>query len=169
MLVPVADVERIEPGPGQESVWDYPRPPALAPDARRVRVTVGDTVLAESTRTVRILETSQAPAFYLPPDDVSLRYLVASPHRTVCEWKGTAEYFDVVIDGAVVATEVAWRYPSPTAPFASVAGYLSFYPQKVSCWVDDEAVEPMPGGFYGGWVTSEIVGPFKGAPGTLHW
>jgi uncharacterized protein (DUF427 family) len=171
MLVPMADVERIEPGPGQESVWDYPRPPALSPTDRRVRVLApdGGPVLAESTRAVRVLETSQAPAVYLPPEDVTWMHLVPSARRTFCEWKGTAEYFDVVVGGRAVVDGAAWRYPEPTAPFATLAGWVSFYPSKVECRLDDEVVAPMPGGFYGGWVTSDVVGPFKGAPGTLHW
>jgi uncharacterized protein (DUF427 family) len=160
---------RIEPGPGQESAWDYPRPPAVSPTDAHVRVEHGGIVLADTRRAIRILETSQPPAFYLPPDDVDLGLLAPSPTRTFCEWKGTAAYWSLHLDGVTV-DDVAWSYPSPTTPYAAIAGHLAFYAQRVdACWVNDERVEANPGSFYGGWVTSQVVGPFKGAPGTLHW
>ncbi|MGE0880872.1 MAG: DUF427 domain-containing protein [Acidimicrobiia bacterium] len=160
---------RIEPGPGQESVWDYPRPPAVAPTDAHVRVEHRRFVLADTHRAVRVLETSQPPAFYVPSDDVTLSRLRPSPTRTVCEWKGVAVYWSFV-DDDVVVHDVAWSYPSPNAPYAAITDHLAFYPQRVdACWVDDERVAANPGDFYGGWITSKVVGPFKGAAGTLHW
>ena len=157
--------QRIEPGPGQESVWDYPRPPAVVPYVGRVRVVHGGQVLADSTAAMRVLETSQPPAFYLPPGDVEMGRLSATATTTWCEWKGAATYWRVD-DG----NEVAWSYLRPTAGFEAITRHLAFYAQRVDeCWVDDEQVLPNPGNFYGGWITSRVVGPFKGAPGTLGW
>ena len=161
---------RVQPGPGQESVWDYPRPPALVPSSERVRVEHRGTTIADTTRSVRVLETSQPPAYYLPPEDVRTDLLVPSPTRTLCEWKGLAEYWDLQLPEGTLVPEVAWSYPQPTARFADLAGYLAFYAQRVEgCWVDGERVVANDGGFYGGWITSRVVGPFKGAPGTAHW
>ena len=162
-------VRRIEPGPGQESVWDYPRPPRVEPTSARVRVVHGGLVVADTTSAVRVLETSQAPAFYLPPSDVRTGVLVPSSGSSWCEWKGRATYWSLSIDGTLTA-DVAWSYPEPTPSFAPIAGYISFYCQLVDeCWVDGERVVPNEGSFYGGWITSTVVGPFKGGPGTLGW
>lgn len=160
---------RIEPGPGQESVWDYPRPPRLERSDRRVRVVHAGRTVADTTAAWRVLETSQPPAFYLPPGDVDLDLLRPVSGRTFCEWKGEASYWDVVVDGTV-AERAAWSYPDPTPSFAAIRDHLAFYPQRVdACFVDDEQVAANDGDFYGGWVTSHVVGPFKGAPGTLGW
>ena len=157
--------QRIEPGPGQESVWDYPRPPAVAPFGGRVRVVHGGLVVADTTSAWRVLETSQPPAFYLPPADIDLERLSASSSTTWCEWKGPASYWQ--LDDVA---DAAWSYANPTHTFAEIAGHFAFYAQKVDeCWVDDEMVQPNPGNFYGGWITSKVVGPFKGAPGTMGW
>jgi uncharacterized protein (DUF427 family) len=156
-----------EPGPGQESVWDYPRPPRIVPDSREVVVRHGKDELARTVRGVRVLETASPPTFYIPPEDVSRALLVSAPGSSFCEWKGRAVYFSLA--SAPELGSVGWSYPEPTRPFQSIRGYLSFYPAKVSCFVDGERVRPQPGGFYGGWVTSEIVGPFKGKPGTGGW
>ncbi len=156
------------PGPGQESVWDYPRPPRLAPDSRRVQVRAGQKLLADSRRAWRVLETASPPTFYLPPDDVAVELLRPVAGRSWCEWKGEAVYF-ALADGDAAASPVAWSYPDPRPAFAAIAGYLSFYPARVECSVDGERVRAQPGGFYGGWITDEIVGPFKGPPGTGHW
>jgi uncharacterized protein (DUF427 family) len=162
--------QRIEPGPGQESVWDYPRPPAVDPTGARIRIEHGGRTVAETTRAIRILETSQPPGFYLPPDDVDLSVLRPSSDRTSCEWKGTASYFHLVVDGVPAVPDAAWMYPSPAPRFAAIAGYLAFYPQRVdACFVDDERVEGNEGSFYGGWITSKIVGPFKGGAGSWGW
>jgi uncharacterized protein (DUF427 family) len=161
--------ERIEPGPGQESVWDYPRPPRVEPAGRRIRVLHADRTVADTTGAWRVLETSQPPAYYLPPHDVDLGLLRPSSTRTLCEWKGAASYWDLVVDGSVVE-DAAWSYPSPTPAFEPIRDHLAFYAQKVDgCFVDDEQVRPNEGSFYGGWITSWVVGPFKGAPGTMGW
>jgi uncharacterized protein (DUF427 family) len=160
---------RIPPGPGQESVWDYPRPPRVEPTDRLVRVEHAGVVIAETRRAWRVLETSQPPAFYLPPDDVAREHLRPSAHTTWCEWKGAASYFDVVVDG-VASADAAWGYPDPSERFRAITGFFAFYPQRVdACWVDGERVRPNDGGFYGGWVTSAVVGPFKGGPGSSGW
>ena len=160
---------RIEPGPGQESVWDYPRPPALVDSTQRIRVVHAGVVLADSTASIRILETSQPPAYYLPPADVDLAALQPSTSRTLCEWKGTASYWSVRAGGPTV-TDAAWTYASPTPRFAPITGFFAFYAQRLDeCWVDDERVIANPGSFYGGWITSRVVGPFKGDPGTSGW
>jgi uncharacterized protein (DUF427 family) len=160
---------RIEPGPGQESVWDYPRPPAVVPSDEHVVVEHAGVTVADTHRSIRILETSQPPAYYLPPDDVDLDLLVATTTRTFCEWKGTAEYRTVRV-GEVEAVDAAWLYTRPAPRYASITGYLAFYPRRVdACWVDGERVESNEGSFYGGWITSRIVGPFKGGSGTGHW
>lgn len=161
--------ERIEPGPGQESVWDYPRPPALDPAEDRVRVYVGDVLLADSTRAQRVLETSHPPTYYVPPEDVLREHLRPVDSATFCEWKGRARYFDIEL-GKRRIPHAAWCYPSPTGAFSSIAGYLCFYPSKMDrCLVGDEVVQAQPGDFYGGWITSKIVGPFKGSAGTMGW
>ncbi len=156
----------IEPGPDQESVWDYPRPPALRSDARCVEVKDGDTLIARTTQSYRALETASPPTFYIPPGDVDLDRLVATGDSSVCEWKGMAQYFALSRQPAV---PVAWTYPRPRPQFDRIRGYLGFYPGRIDCFVDDERVTPQPGRFYGGWVTRDIVGPFKGEPGTGHW
>ncbi len=161
---------RPEPaGPGQESVWDYPRPPRVEPSDEVVEVWLGGRVVARSTRSLRVLETSHPPTYYLPVDafeDGALRPLDGS---TFCEFKGAAAYFDVV-SGDTVAPRAAWTYPSPSPGFESLRGHVSVMPGAVDrCTVDGEVVRPQEGGFYGGWVTSRVVGPFKGGPGTWGW
>jgi uncharacterized protein (DUF427 family) len=155
----------IEPSPGQESVWDYPRPPAIVAEGRLVEVLSGDDLVASTRSAVRVLETSLAPSFYVRPNDVVPDRLVMAPGGSLCEWKGAAEY--VALAGAV--EPVGWRYPTPFPEFADIAGWVSFYPARVTCLVAGEMVRPQPGGFYGGWITDEIVGPFKGEPGTEAW
>ncbi|MEM9727317.1 MAG: DUF427 domain-containing protein [Myxococcota bacterium] len=157
-----------EPAAGQESVWDYPRPPLIEPDGRLVRVQIGETTLAESQATVRVLETASPPVFYIPPADVDTDRLILEGGGSVCEWKGTASYWSVRGPESV-AKGVGWSYESPFDAFESIRGYLSFYPARLACYVGEHRVLPQPGGFYGGWVTPEIVGPFKGEPGTGGW
>ena len=169
--------QRIEPGPGQESVWDYPRPPALVRTTERVRIVHRGVTVADTTAAWRVLETSQPPAYYLPRIDIDDALLTASPRRSLCEWKGMASYWSLTIGGpdnvdvnVDVDLDVAWSYEDPTPGFVAITGHLAFYAQAVDeCWVDDERVVPNPGSFYGGWITSRVVGPFKGAAGTLHW
>ena len=155
----------IAPGAGQESVWDYPRPPRLAPDSRRVQVRDGDgALLADTGNAIRVLETASPPTFYLPPDDVRMQRLRASERRTFCEWKGIGIEFDLP-----QLAGVAWTYADVFPEFAAIAGYIGFYPSKAACSVDGEPVRPQPGGYYGGWVTNEVIGPFKGEPGSASW
>lgn len=155
------------PAPGQESVWDYPRPPALVSDRRLVEVYAEGRRLARTWRALRVLETASPPTFYLPDADVDTARLVPARGSTFCEWKGSANYYTLA--DLPERGEVAWRYPDPFAPYESLAGYLAFYPGRVDCYVDGTPVEPQSGGFYGGWVTPEVVGPFKGEPGTGGW
>ncbi|UCF19231.1 MAG: DUF427 domain-containing protein [Gemmatimonadota bacterium] len=158
----------IEPTEDQESVWDYPRPPRLERDGRRVEVRSGDVLVADSRRAIRVLETASPPTFYLPPDDVSREHLERASGTSICEWKGQADYWSLRL-GERLIEKVAWSYAAPLEGFEAIADYFSFYPARVECRVDGQRVEPQPGGFYGGWVTAEIVGPFKGEPGTGAW
>ncbi len=154
------------PTEGQESVWDYPRPPAVQADRRQVEVMDGDTLLARTKSSIRVLETASPPTFYIPPADVDMSRLTHMDLSTVCEWKGAARYWALHADPA---TPVAWAYPRPRARFDRIRDYLAFYPGRIACFVDGERVQAQPGRFYGGWVTAEIAGPFKGEPGTGHW
>ena len=153
-----------------ESVWDYPRPPRLEACTRRVRVELGGVVIVDSTRAWRVLETSHPPAIYVPPQDVLEGSLTPSGHhRTFCEWKGDARYFDVSAGGRT-AEAGAWAYPEPVPAFAALRDHVSFYPGRMdACLLDDERVQAQEGGFYGGWITADIQGPFKGAAGTRGW
>lgn len=161
--------ERVVPGPGQESVWDYPRPPALEPVRVPLRVVFEGKTIANTAAGYRMLETSHPPVYYLPPQDVDMTSLVADARQTFCEFKGRARYWSLQVDG-IRSEGAAWSYPSPTARFDAIAHYLAFYATAVDeCWVGDERVTPQAGDFYGGWITSTIVGPFKGAPGTWGW
>ena len=154
-----------EPGPGQESVWDYPRPPALVPCKKEVVVQGQGVELARSQRCYRVLETASPPTYYIPAGDINHAALVAMPGSSYCEWKGAAAYWGQA-DGA---DAIGWSYPDPSPAFAALQGCYSFYPGRVACYVDGERVQPQPGHFYGGWITGEIVGPVKGEPGTGHW
>ncbi|GGH23713.1 hypothetical protein GCM10007036_29640 [Alsobacter metallidurans] len=166
----------LPPGPGQESVWDYPRPAILQPSDRHVVVRFGGGVLADTRRAWRALETSHPPTWYLPPEDVRMDWLVPLPGiGSVCEWKGPASYFDIVVPAGegrsgAVARSAAWCYPRPTPGFAPIAGFIAVYPGRMdSCTIDGAPVRPQEGGFYGGWITDDVVGPFKGGPGTQGW
>ncbi len=158
-----------KPGPGQESVWDYSRPPRVEPTSRRIRVLFGKEVIAETVRAFRVLETSHPPGYYIPLEDVRQEFLVPSRTSTFCEWKGQAIYHTLVV-GDHRAEDAAWSYPRPTRGFEVIRDYLTFYPGRVdACYVDEEQVIPQPGGFYGGWITSDLAGPFKGGPGSWGW
>jgi len=162
--------EPVPPGPGQESVWDYPRPPRVEAVPERLRVIVDGEVLAETSRGLRVLETAGAPVYYFPPDDVRMDRLQPSARTTVCEWKGVAVYHTYVGPDGPTVEALAWSYPNPTPGYEAIAGHLAFYAARVDeAWVGDERATPQPGGFYGGWVTSRIVGPIKGEPGSIGW
>ena len=160
----------VSPGPGQESVWDYPRPPIVVADARHVIVRDGDVVVADSRRAMRLLETSHPPTWYLPRADVEpTRIRPAGRAGSFCEWKGQATYLDVLGDARVLGA-AAWTYEDPIDDaFAELRGAVAFYATELQCTVDGERVRPQPGGFYGGWITSELVGPWKGEAGTGGW
>ena len=158
----------IVPGPGQESVWDYPRPPRVAADGREVIVRVGEVLVARTRRALRILETASPPTFYLPLDDITPGVLVAAPGSSYCEWKGRARYWSVVTPGRRVE-RCAWSYPDPLPGFETIRDQVAFYPALVECYVDGTRVRPQPGRFYGGWITPDVVGPFKGDPGSDAW
>ena len=159
----------LRPGPGQESVWDYPRPPRVERSGESVEVWLGGRLVARSVRTLRVLETSHPPTYYLPQEDVADGVLRPVEGRTWCEFKGEAAYFDLV-SGGVVAARAAWTYPDPTGGFEVLLDHVAVMPGAVDrCTVDGEVVMPQEGGFYGGWVTSRVVGPFKGGPGTWGW
>jgi uncharacterized protein (DUF427 family) len=152
-------------------VWDYPRPPRVEPTAALVVVRFAGAVVGESRATLRVLETSQAPAFYIPPADLDAALLrpLGRVGQSWCEWKGAAEYLDVVV-GDRVAPAAGWRYRTPSRAFEAITDHVAFYPSRVDeCTVDGEVVSPNEGDFYGGWITSRVVGPFKGAAGTRGW
>ena len=156
------------PGVGQESVWDYPRPPRLELSARVVRVSFNGQLIAESSRAYRVLETSHPPSWYIPHENVNAAFVSATHKKSFCEWKGAATYWTVRV-GTETAENAAWSYESPTAPFAAIKGCLAFYPSILECFIDSERVRAQPGDFYGGWITREVVGPFKGIPGSGSW
>lgn len=152
-------------------MWDYPRPPRVEPTPDRVVVEHAGLVVADTVRALRVLETSQPPAYYLPLDDVAVALLRRSSARpTTCEWKGVATYLDVVVEGVEPVVAAGWTYPEPRAGYEALAGHVAFYAQKLDrCSVAGEVVQPNEGDFYGGWVTSKVVGPFKGGAGTWGW
>ena len=157
-------------GPGQESVWDYPRPPALVPCDASVTVRHGGIVVADSSRAWRILETAHAPAYYVPAQDVRTDLLAASRTTSLCEFKGRAAYADLLVPGHPAVRDACWWFPQPTRQYAALARAICFYPQRVDeCTVDGEVVVPLESPFYGDWPTSRIAGPWKGSPGTEWW
>jgi uncharacterized protein (DUF427 family) len=157
------------PGPGQESVWDYPRPPRLEPFPGHLTVELGGEVIASTDHGWRVLETSHPPTYYLPRSAFADGALRDAPGESWCEWKGQARYFDLV-SGAKVARKSAWSYPHPTSEFEPITDAIAVMAGQVDrCTVDGEVVVPQPGGFYGGWITSRVVGPFKGGPGSSGW
>lgn len=157
----------IEPKKGQRSVWDFPRPPALVAVPKLVEVFHQETLLASTRQAMAVEETASPPTFYLPPAAVQWSHLEEVAGKTsLCEWKGSATYW-ILKDQP--QRPVAWSYAKPFPPFEPLTDYLAFYPQFLQCFVNGERVTPQPGGFYAGWITSDIVGPFKGEPGTGHW
>lgn len=164
-----ARVGRAPNGKLYESVWDFPRPPVIEPVEWRIRVRHADVTIVDAPRCLRVLETSQPPAYYVDSQFVDQTLFTATDRHTSCEWKGVADYVDVHAGSAVVQ-QSAWTYRNPADRFASLAGCWAFYAQRFDeCWVDNEEVTSNQGQFYGGWITANVTGPFKGAPGTLHW
>ena len=152
----------------KEDVWDYPRPPCVEPVPQTLRIIFASRAIMITRDAKRVLETSHPPVYYVPRESFTCE-LVASERRSFCEWKGMASYWSLR-QGDRTAVDCAWSYPAPTPPFASIRDHLAVYPAAMeACFVDDEQVTPQPGRFYGGWVTSNLVGPFKGAPGTMGW
>lgn len=152
-----------------ESVWDYPRPPRVEPSQKLVRVEFAGEVIAETTHAYRVLETSHPPVYYIPPEDVRSEYLRPSRRHSYCEFKGRASYYDLAVGERVVA-DAAWYYADPEPGYQAIRDHLAFYPGRVdACFVDEEQVAAQEGDFYGGWLTADIVGPFKGGPGTAGW
>jgi uncharacterized protein (DUF427 family) len=153
-----------------ESVWDYPRPPVVVPSHEHVVVDLDGETVADTRRSLRVLETSHPPVYYLPPDAIAPGVLRPVEGRTWCEFKGSAAYFDVVGPSGRVLPRAAWHYPEPTSGFEELVGHVAFYPGRMDrCTVDGETVVAQEGDFYGGWITSRVTGPFKGAPGTAGW
>ena len=162
-------MQRIEPAEGQESVWDYPRPPRVEPSAKTIEIIFDGRTLAKTGRAWRVLETSHPPVYYVPLEDINREMLRPTPQSSYCEWKGAASYYTVA-SGDKVAVNAGWYYPEPTPAFEPIRDYVAFYPSEMdACWVDGERVQAQPGDFYGGWITSDIVGPFKGGAGSLGW
>ncbi len=159
----------IKPKIGQESVWDYPRPPKLEKVNKHIEVYFNGEVIASTSQAYRVLETSHPPVYYLPLNDVKTEYLKPSDKVTYCEWKGEGSYYNLNV-GDKFASDAAWYYDKPTKRFEEIKGYPAFYAHKMDkCLIDGEEVKPQPGNFYGGWITKDIVGPFKGIEGSWGW
>jgi uncharacterized protein (DUF427 family) len=164
----------IPPAPGQESVWDYPRPPRVEPSTKHVRVLFNGVVIADTYHAQRVLETSHPPVYYIPPADIRTEYFKATPRQSFCEFKGGARYYTIAVGdksaGGKIVENAAWYYPNPERGYESIKNHVAIYPGLVDeCTVDGEQVTAQPGDFYGGWITKDIVGPFKGEPGTMGW
>ena len=153
----------------RESVWDYPRPPAMEHVDRHILAKASGHLIVDTHRPIRILETSHPPVYYVPREDVAMEFLEPSPHTTHCEYKGEAHYYSLVVDDER-RSNIAWHYPHPSAGYEDLADHIAFYAWALDeVTFDGETVTPQPGHFYGGWITSEIEGPFKGEPGTMGW
>jgi uncharacterized protein (DUF427 family) len=162
----------VKPDPvslGQESAWAYPRPAIAEPCSRRVRIVHRGYTIADTTRSVRTLETSHPPSYYIPQADIDMTLLRENSRTSFCEWKGLSTYYDVRLPGPTMRS-VAWSYPNPSPGFEALRDHLAFYAAPFeACFVDEERAVPQAGPFYGGWITSDVVGPFKGGPGTSFW
>jgi uncharacterized protein (DUF427 family) len=153
----------------RESVWDYPRPPRVEPSSKQIRVVFNNATIAETAKAFRVLETTHPPVYYIPPRDIQQQFLSASNHRSYCEFKGLATYYTLRV-GEKVAENAAWSYKNPSSGYVPIKDYIAFYPGRVdACYVDGERVQAQEGDFYGGWITSDIEGPFKGGQGTAGW
>ena len=160
---------RIAPLPGQDSVWDYPRPPRLEPVAERLSVRFAGEIIADTACAMRVLETSHPPVYCIPPADIRMELIVGVPGGSTCEFKGQASYVSIRAHGRA-SERAGWLYARPAPAFAAIAGHIAFYASRVDeARVGGEIVQVQPGDFYGGWITSRVTGPFKGAPGTLGW
>ena len=155
-------------GPGQVSVWDFPRPPRIESEPREVEIRWGDLQVARTTRTLKVLETAHPPTIYVPWADVNHDLCVDVGRGSLCEWKGEARYWSLV-HGVARLERVGWSYPTPFSGATALTDYVAFYPAPLQCTVEGNVVKPQPGGFYGGWITPELVGPFKGVPGSQGW
>jgi uncharacterized protein (DUF427 family) len=155
--------------PGQESVWDYPRPPRVEPVSERIHIVFNGITIADSTHAYRVLETSHPPVYYIPQSDLQMTYIQPTDGRSFCEFKGKASYWKVIA-GDRICDRAAWSYATPLPGYEVIRDHLAFYAGLMdACYVGDEQVQPQEGDFYGGWITSNIIGPFKGAPGTMGW
>ena len=155
--------------PGQESVWDYPRPPRVEPTAKHIQIIFNGEVVADTHHAVRVLETSHPPVYYIPLADIRPEYLRPGDGRSFCEWKGEARYYTLEVDGRR-AENAGWGDPNPARDFAAIRDHVAFYAAPMdACLVDGERARPQPGSFYGGWITDDVAGPFKGGPGTEGW
>lgn len=164
-----ANIQPEKPNNDQESVWDYPRPPRVEPVSDHIRVIFNDVIIADTNQAIRVLETSHPPSYYIPPTDIQMDYLTKTSRQSYCEFKGNANYYTITVNDKSV-TNVAWFYPTPSKGYEAIQNYVSFYANHMdACYVGDEKVQPQEGDFYGGWITSKIVGPFKGGVGTLGW
>ncbi len=158
-----------KPGAGQESVWDYPRPPALEPVNKTIEVYFGGEKIAYTRNAYRVLETSHPPTYYLPPEDIAMEFMKSSDRTTYCEWKGRGSYYHVEVKDRR-AENAAWYYEDPRGKFSPIKGYVAFYAHLMErCLVNGEVVQPQPGNFYGGWITKDLAGPFKGVEGSFGW
>ena len=159
----------ISPKAGQESVWDYPRPPRVEDTNKHIQIIFNKQVIADTYRAKRLLETSHPPNYYIPLEDIKSEYLTQSHHASYCEWKGKARYYNVQVEDRQ-ALNAAWGYPDISPRYAALKGSVGFYPGPMdACYVDEEQVEPQAGDFYAGWITKDVVGPFKGEPGSWGW
>ena len=163
------NAKRIKPGPNQESVWDYPRPPRLEDSSKHIQVIFNGVIIADTRRAMRVLETSHPPVYYIPPEDIKMDYLISTARASWCEWKGKAAYYTISVESKQVEN-AAWYYAQPEPNFRPIKRFVAFYPSLMdACYVDGEKVQGQAGDFYGGWVTNDIIGPFKGEPGTMWW
>lgn len=162
-------MNKIEPKAGQESVWDYPRPPRLEASGKHIRIIFNDERIVGTNRAFRVLETSHPPVYYFAPKEVRMEFLTENSNSSFCEWKGRAGYYDLTVGGKRIE-KAAWFYPNPSETFREIKNHIAFYPGKMdACFVNDELVEVQAGDFYGGWITKDIVGPFKGGAETWGW
>lgn len=166
MIIPVQPDPIV---PGQESVWNYPRPAIAEQTGAHIVIELGGRIIVDTRAAIRTIETSHPPSYYVPREDILPGVLLPAQGSSFCEWKGDARYFDVVA-GTIRRERAAWSYSDPTPPFHSLRDHVAFYAAAMdACFVDGERVVPQPGGFYGGWITSRVAGPFKGVPGSRLW